>query len=343
LRPGLLAPCSPQHLCAALVTALLWLASLLTFALAHAAARCGSDGLATTVAAAVDALALGAGACGAASDRVGRAATLRLTLAAGAVAGLTRDAQFVAAERLARDVVDGALPPPPRARPRDPTGMQATRLHAPAPMDALARPHLCVVVDTEEQFDWQGPFSRHNVAVSAIGALPLAQTLFARYGLRPAYLLDHPIVTSPLGRDLIGGWRAAGLCEIGAQLHAWVNPPHVEEVSVANSFAGNLPPGLERQKLEVLTDGIAEAFGEAPRIYKAGRYGLGPSTATTLERLGYAVDTSVLPHTDLRFKLGPDLRCFGPQPFLFGEARQLLQLPVTRGFIGHAPALGAAI
>jgi glycosyltransferase involved in cell wall biosynthesis len=264
-------------------------------------------------------------------------------LAAGAVAGLTRDAQFVAAERLARDVVDGALPPPPRARPRDPTGMQVTRLHAPAPMDALARPHLCVVVDTEEQFDWQGPFSRHNVAVSAIGALPLAQTLFARYGLRPAYLLDHPIVTSPLGRDLIGGWRAAGLCEIGAQLHAWVNPPHVEEVSVANSFAGNLPPGLERQKLEVLTDGIAEAFGEAPRIYKAGRYGLGPSTATTLERLGYAVDTSVLPHTDLRFKLGPDLRCFGPQPFLFGEARQLLQLPVTRGFIGHAPALGAAI
>jgi glycosyltransferase involved in cell wall biosynthesis len=264
-------------------------------------------------------------------------------LAAGAVAGLTRDAQFVAAERLARDVVDGALPPPPRARPRDPTGMQVTRLHAPAPMDALARPHLCVVVDTEEQFDWQGPVSRHNVAVSAIGALPLAQTLFARYGLRPAYLLDHPIVTSPLGRDLIGGWRAAGLCEIGAQLHAWVNPPHVEEVSVANSFAGNLPPGLERQKLEVLTDGIAEAFGEAPRIYKAGRYGLGPSTATTLERLGYAVDTSVLPHTDLRFKLGPDLRCFGPQPFLFGEARQLLQLPVTRGFIGHAPALGAAI
>jgi glycosyltransferase involved in cell wall biosynthesis len=260
-------------------------------------------------------------------------------LAADAVSGLTRDAQFVAAERLASAAAARALPRPAPAAPRDPTGMRATRLHAMAPMDALARPLLCVVVDTEEQFDWQGPFSRHNVAVSAIGSLHLAQSLFERYAIRPAYLLDHPIAASDLARDLIGGWRAAGRCEIGAQLHPWVNPPHVEEVTVANSFAGNLPPGLERQKLEALTAEIAAGFGVRPRIYKAGRYGLGPSTATTLERLGYAVDTSALPYTDLRFKRGPDLRCFTERPFLFGEDRPLLQLPVTRGFIGRAAGL----
>jgi hypothetical protein len=83
------APCSRQHLFAAAVTALLWVSSLLTFALAHAAAQCGgarSASLATTVATAAVALALGAGACGLASDRMGRAATLRLALVVGALA-----------------------------------------------------------------------------------------------------------------------------------------------------------------------------------------------------------------------------------------------------------------
>jgi glycosyltransferase involved in cell wall biosynthesis len=257
-------------------------------------------------------------------------------LAAEAAAGLTRDAQFARAARLAAATV--ARPPTRRPAParRDPTGMRATRLHAPATMDAIARPLLCAVVDTEEQFDWRGPFSRHNVCVSAIDALHLAQALFERHGLRPAYLLDHPVATSARARDLIGGWLRAGRCEIGAQLHPWVNPPHAEETSAVHSFPGNLPPWLERRKLEALGDAIAEGFGAQPRIYKAGRYGLGASTAAILETLGYAVDTSALPHTDLRFKGGPDLRGFTARPFLFGEERQLLQLPVTRGFVGRA-------
>ena len=263
-----------------------------------------------------------------------------------AIAGLARDEQFLAAERMALDAVAARGPggaPRPAPRPRDPTGMTATPLHRPVDMSALARPALCVVVDTEEQFDWQGPFSRSNVAVSAMRSLPLAQAILARAGIRPAYLLDHPAAASDAGRRMLAGWHADGQCEVGAQLHPWVNPPHVEEVSAANSFAGNLPPGLEREKLEVLCEEIARGFGAAPAIYKAGRYGLGPSTATTLERLGFRVDTSVLPHTDLRFKGGPDMRGLGARPFLFGEARPLLQLPVTRGFLGMAGDAGRAL
>jgi glycosyltransferase involved in cell wall biosynthesis len=262
-------------------------------------------------------------------------------LAADAVSALTRDAQFAAAAQLAAEAAAGTLPRSRRRARRDPTGMRATRLHVAAPMDGIGRPLLCVVVDTEEQFDWRGGFSRHNVAVSAIGALPAAQSLFERHGFRPAYLLDHPVATSELARDLIGGWLRSGRCEIGAQLHPWVNPPHAEDATVANSFPGNLPPWLERRKLEALGEAIAAGFGVRPRIYKAGRYGLGASTASVLEELGYAVDTSVLPHTDLRFKHGPDLRCFDERPFLFGERRPLLQLPVTRGFVGRAARTGS--
>jgi glycosyltransferase involved in cell wall biosynthesis len=267
-------------------------------------------------------------------------------LADEAVAGLTRDDQFVNAERMVHDVLEKRVPA--RAVPTskrhvsqlDPTGMIATPLFQPIDTRTLGKPQLCVVVDTEEQFDWDGPFSRSNTAVSAIRSLPLAQQLFERYRVKPAYLLDYPIVTSDLGRRLFTEWRESDVCEIGAQLHPWVNPPHVEEVTVRNSFAGNLPPGLERQKLAALVGEIQDALGVSPQVYKAGRYGLGPSTATTLEMLGFKVDTSVLPYTDLRFKFGPDFRCFTEQAFAFGQERPLLQLPVTRAFLGsgHAAA-----
>lgn len=270
-------------------------------------------------------------------------------LADDAVEGLTRDDQFVNAERMVRDVLDDRVPARAVAtsshapQRRDPTGMIATPLYRRLDTGSLGRPQLAVVIDTEEQFDWEGPFSRNNTAVSAIRSLPLAQRIFERYRLKPAYLLDYPIVTSEVGRRLFTEWRESDVCEIGAQLHAWVNPPHVEEVTVRNSFAGNLPPGLERQKLAALVDEIRDTLGVQPEIYKAGRYGLGPSTATTLEMLGFKVDTSVLPYTDLRFKFGPDFRCFTEQPFAFGEARALLQLPVTRAFLGSAQGAAEAI
>jgi len=56
----------------------------------------------------------------------------------------------------------------------------------------------------------------------------------------------------------------------------WVNPPFDEALTVANSFAGNLPEAIERAKLRVLTDRITEAFGRRPQVYRAGRYGIRP-------------------------------------------------------------------
>ena len=59
---------------------------------------------------------------------------------------------------------------------------------------------------------------------------------------------------------------APGACNIGAQLHTWVTPPHEEEVGERNSFAGNLPDGMERRKLEQLTEMIEKKFGAPPKL-----------------------------------------------------------------------------
>lgn len=195
-------------------------------------------------------------------------------------------------------------------------------------------PHLLVVVDTEEEFDWSEPLARANTAVRTIAAQSKAQTLFDRYGLKPTYVIDYPVAADPQAVDLLGGFRSEGRCDIGAHLHPWVNPPHEEAVTARNSYPGNLPAALERAKLEVLTETIERNFGFRPTVYKAGRYGVGPETGRILEALGYEVDVSVVPHTEFTADGGPDFRAFDPRPFWFGRDRRLLEIPLTCGFSG---------
>jgi len=212
----------------------------------------------------------------------------------------------------------------------------------PAKIDT-DRPLLQVVVDTEEEFDWSQPHARANVATSAMRFQPRAHAVFDRYGLRPTYVIDYPVANRDDGfRPLLELFQA-GRCDIGTHLHPWVNPPHTEAVTNRNSYPGNLPAEIEREKLRILTDRIAERFGRRPTIYKAGRYGVGPATAGTLEELGYEIDMSVLARTDLTSNEGPDFVDCDTAPYWFGKNRRLLEIPMTVGFIGfafrHAPRL----
>jgi hypothetical protein len=197
-------------------------------------------------------------------------------------------------------------------------------------------PILCVVVDTEEEFDWGAPFSRDNTATTSVAAQALAHDrIFDRFGIVPTYVVDWPVATSSSAVKPLKELLDAGRCEIGAQLHAWVSPPFLEEVNDYNSYAGNLPPELELAKLSQLTQAIAENFGGSPTVFKAGRYGLGSNTAVALAQLGYLVDTSIVPHTSFRAKGGPDFTAYGNDPFWFGPSTQpLLELPVTTAFCG---------
>ena len=56
-----------------------------------------------------------------------------------------------------------------------------------------------------------------------------------------------------------------------------------------------------------------------PRVYKAGRYGFGPTTADALEALGYTIDASVVPHMDFTSEEGPSFAGFRPWPGTFGR------------------------
>lgn len=200
-----------------------------------------------------------------------------------------------------------------------------------------------VTVDTEEEFDWSSPFARAKHSLDSIPRLAKFQQFCESYGVAPVYLMDYPVVTDPRAAEVLGGAVAQGRAEIGVQLHPWVNPPHDEELSIHNSFAGNLPASLERAKFRSLRDAIERTFGVAPQIYRAGRYGVGPDTAQTLSQTGIAIDTSVRALFDYSSQGGPDFRDHPLAPWWIDRRNGLIELPLTTVFWGVLRRQGRAL
>ena len=208
-------------------------------------------------------------------------------------------------------------------------------------MSSSARPILLVVVDTEEEFDWNAPFSRANTGVSAMKHVSRAHGVFGKYGVKPTYVVDYPVAAQTEGAKPLQELLASGVCAIGAHLHPWVNPPFTEPVGSNESFACNLEPGLQAAKLTSLVDVVADRFGCRPRVFKAGRYGLGSSTVGALQNLGFHVDNSVCPAMDFTDLGGPSFTSFDARPFFLTST--MLECPCTLDFVGWLGRTGATV
>jgi len=198
----------------------------------------------------------------------------------------------------------------------------------------LDKPVLCVIVDAEEEFLWDQPFSYTSNTTASIAAQQKTHMMFAHYGVRPSYLVTYPLATEPDAIAALREYQADGLCDIGAQLHPWVTPPVVQDEAERFSYPGNLPPQIEQEKIRRLVGAIETSFHTQPTVYKAGRYGFGPNSAGLLETEGFEVDTSLIPRTSYIDSGGPDFAAYDYAPFWFGTHRRLLELPVARAFTG---------
>ena len=163
------------------------------------------------------------------------------------------------------------------------------------------------------------------------------------YGVVPVYMVDHPVASQDEGRAPLKELLQGGHCEIGSQLHPWVTPPFIEHVSPRNSYQGNLPVALEFAKIQALTGELESAFGVAPRIFRAGRYGVGPNTGSILRHFGYQADTSVVPLWNFTDQGGPDFRQFTSRPYWFDRERTLLELPLSASLVGQAAGVNPAL
>ena len=191
-----------------------------------------------------------------------------------------------------------------------------------------------LTVDTEEEFDWSGPFTRSEHGLTHVAHIARFQEFCEELGVSPVYLVDWPIASSRAAVEVIGSAVKAGHAEVGIQLHPWVNPPFEEDLTAFNSYAGNLPPELERAKFLRLRDRIADAFGTQPLIYRAGRYGVGPQSAELLREAGVPIDSSVRANFDYRAGHGPDYSRHPLAPYWVDREQDLLELPLTTVYWG---------
>jgi hypothetical protein len=213
---------------------------------------------------------------------------------------------------------------------------------------AAPRAVLCVTVDCEcdkgPAWRTRRPLAFEGVHAGLAGRL---HPLFRRFGAKPTYLLSPELL-----RDARAVERLASLegCELGTHLHGELAEPGAFEPDVTNAVQRDYPRDVEAAKLGWLTAAFRDAFGRAPRSFRAGRFGLGANTVGLLDDLGYAVESSVTPHVDwsdvspgLSF-VGAPTQPYHPdpaEPARPGDAR-LLEVPVTvrPGRLARVPLLG---
>jgi hypothetical protein len=209
-------------------------------------------------------------------------------------------------------------------------------------MVRAALTHLLVTIDVEcdksPRWHCADPLSFRGVTE----AIPeLLQPLFARYGVRPTYLLSPEVLADDGCVEVL---RNLTDVELGSHLHGeYIGPePRVQTVAGSLSWAmqGDYPPEIERGKLAALTELFRKRIGYSPTSFRAGRFGIGHDTGRWLFELGYLVDSSVVPHVCLRNPANeerPDFRACPELPYWTGldhdlftpGPSSLLEVPVT--------------
>ena len=197
---------------------------------------------------------------------------------------------------------------------------------------------VIVSIDTEED-NW----GRNGGCVKTdnIAQLPRLADFLARFGARPTYFTAYQVAAQQRAAATMLEICADGRGEIGGHLHPWNTPPHAEQKVPRNSMLKNLPAELQFEKLRHLTMALEEAFGAAPRAFRAGRFGLGSETIPALIRCGYGIDSSVAPFQNLERDGGPSFVGAPMEAYHLAPGAdvcepappgQLLEIPLSCGF-----------
>jgi hypothetical protein len=202
---------------------------------------------------------------------------------------------------------------------------------------------LLVGIDTEGDNQWDAA-ARANQRFENIYALPRLHALFAHHGVRPTYVITHPVATDPRSAEVLRALRDGRDCEIGAHHHVWETPPCTAEDVRRHAYAANLPLVQFEQQLASLTSAIETAVGARPISYRSGRFGFSSAHVPALERLGYQVESSVAPLFYEGHKNGPDFVEAPLRPYFLAYdsattpgSSNVLEVPVSAALSRRLP------
>ncbi|MDI6809238.1 MAG: hypothetical protein QME66_09690 [Candidatus Eisenbacteria bacterium] len=192
-----------------------------------------------------------------------------------------------------------------------------------------------ITIDTEADCsaDWTG-----RAPESYANLLEMQRTLV------PVLRKAGAAATLLLSPDVIERDEPSHICDVLEQNHGWELGAHLhgEFVEPSRRYAGpagvklsefqcQYPPQLEFAKMQTLKQVFQKRFGRAPCSFRAGRFGAGPETFKICHKLGYKVDTSVVPGTLFREgEATADFREFDSVPrVVAANGGRLIEIPIT--------------
>ena len=197
--------------------------------------------------------------------------------------------------------------------------------------------YFVLSVDTEEEWDWDGPFPNKIISVDNVDHLPAFQCQLNDLGLKISYFLDYAVMENAHSRDLLADlYKANPGIEYGAHLHPWVTPPVVSVDTEADSHIVNLPIGIVSEQLRFLTKTITELIGRQPTSFRSGRWGINDDILRALAEQGYLVDSSIYPFYENDWFSCANYDSWPLAMSYLGTNPELIELPVTAGF-NHRP------
>jgi hypothetical protein len=211
-------------------------------------------------------------------------------------------------------------------------------------MSGPGRPALLVAIDTEGDNQWDARARRHQTFEN-LYALDRLHDFFQRHGVRPTYVITHPVATDPRSAEVLRNLVARGGTEIGAHHHAWETPPCSPDDVDRHPYALSLPMAQFDAQLASLTEAITAAMGVRPVSYRSGRFGFSAAHVSSLERAGYLVDSSVAPLFYEAHKRGPDFVGAPLAPYFLAYdnavspgTSNVLELPISAALNRRVPA-----
>jgi hypothetical protein len=205
------------------------------------------------------------------------------------------------------------------------------------------RPAFLITIDTEGDDLWSAP---REITTRNATFLSRFQTLCERHGLKPTWLTNYEMATSPPFQDFMRDALRKGTAELGMHLHAWNSPPIVpltDDDFRYQPYLVEYPLAVMREKIKTMTGLLQDTFGENVVSHRAGRWSVNAAYLTILATQGYLVDCSVTPHVSWRHVKGDpnqsggtDFSAFPDEPYFVdldqpsrAGTSDLLELPMT--------------
>jgi peptidoglycan/xylan/chitin deacetylase (PgdA/CDA1 family) len=191
--------------------------------------------------------------------------------------------------------------------------------------------YLVITVDVEEEGLWSGTYAAHPDPPRSLPRLNALAASLAAAGARISCLVTYSAASVRGAEKMFRELVQAGH-EVGSHLHPWSTPPF--EAAPAQTNAESLDLDLLQRKMECLDAVVARVCGSKPVSFRGGRFHCGGKTLNVLKRLGYRVDSSVVPWYTRPG--GPDYWGVAETPYLIDGkagatdgATRILEVPLS--------------